>query len=344
MKRILVTGGTGFIGSHTVVELLQSGYDVIIADNLSNSSVDVLDNITRITKIRPAFEQIDLSEIIPTAEFFERNKEINGIIHFAAFKAVGESMHKPLHYYRNNVGSLINVLEGMRSHGIPAIVFSSSCTVYGQPDILPVTESAPIKPASSAYGNTKQICEDILRFTTLRLPVNAIALRYFNPIGAHESGLIGELPTGIPNNLVPFITQTAIGLRNCLNVFGNDYNTPDGTAIRDYIHVGDIAKAHVKSLERIFNNRQKSELEFFNLGTGNGFSVLEVINSFEKVSGRKLNYSIVERRSGDVEKVWADTKLANLELGWRAEKSLDEMLLSAWKWEKELASKKIKNS
>ena len=337
-KKILVTGGTGFIGSHTVVELQQSGFEVIIVDNLSNSSMDVLDNIAKITGVLPAFEQFDLASTSLTADFFRRTAGIDGIIHFAAFKAVGESMEKPLDYYRNNVQSLLNLLEGMKNHGISNLVFSSSCTVYGQPDELPVTEKAPVKPAWSPYGNTKQMCEDILKFVTGSHPIKAIALRYFNPIGAHESALIGELPLGVPNNLVPFITQTAIGKRNCLNVFGNDYNTPDGTAIRDYIHVVDIAKAHVIAVERMLGGKTRLDLEVFNLGTGTGYSVLDVINAFEKVSGEKLNYRIVPRRPGDVEMVWADTRFANVELGWKAQKSLDEMMASAWKWEKALAS------
>jgi len=340
MKKILVTGGTGFIGSHTVVELQQSGYEVIIVDNLANSSLDVLENIAKISGIKPEFAQFDLAEASETAAFFSKHSDITAIIHFAAFKAVGESMAKPLEYYRNNVQSLTNLLEGMKIHGIRDIVFSSSCTVYGQPDELPVTESAPIKPAWSPYGNTKQMCEDILKFVTMAHPIQAIALRYFNPIGAHETALIGELPLGVPNNLVPFITQTAIGLRPNLNVFGGDYDTPDGTAIRDYIHVVDIAKAHVVAVERMISKNVKANPEVFNLGTGIGLSVLEVINSFEKVSGEKLNYKIVPRRPGDVERVWADTRFANEELGWKAEKTLDEMMASAWKWEKALAAKK----
>jgi UDP-glucose 4-epimerase len=340
MKKILVTGGTGFIGSHTVVELQKKGYEVIIVDDLSNSSIDVLDNITKITGIKPGFEQIDLSDAVKTAAFFDGNKNIDGIIHFAALKAVGESMVKPLEYYRTNLGSLLNILEGMKSNGIKNLVFSSSCTVYGQPEVLPVTESAPIQQAWSPYGNTKQMCEEILRFTTMTLPLKAIALRYFNPIGAHESTLIGELPLGVPGNLIPFITQTAIGIRSCLSVFGDDYNTPDGSAIRDYIHVVDLAKAHVIAVERMLDEKGKSNLEIFNLGTGNGYSVLEVIKSFEKVSGVKLNYKIVPRRPGDIEQTWADTTFANEELGWKAEKGLDEMMLSAWNWEKALAAKK----
>jgi UDP-glucose 4-epimerase len=340
MNKIVVTGGTGFIGSHTVVELQQKGYEVIVIDNLSNSSIDVLDNIATITGIKPTFEQFDLSDPEKTADFFLRHQHIDGIIHFAAHKAVGESMHEPLKYYRNNLSSLIHILEGMRAHGIKNIVFSSSCTVYGQPDELPVTESAPLKPAWSPYGNTKQMCEEILRFSTQQLPLKAIALRYFNPIGAHESALIGELPLGTPSNLIPFITQTAIGLRSCLSVFGNDYNTPDGTCIRDYIHVVDLAKAHVIAVERMLSGASDSPMEIFNLGTGNGFSVLEVIRSFEKMSGVALHYTMVPRRAGDVEQTWADTRYANEVLGWKAEKTLDEMMLSAWNWEKALAAKK----
>jgi UDP-glucose 4-epimerase len=308
MKKILVTGGTGFIGSHTVVELQQSGFEVVIADNLSNSRIDVLDNIETITGIRPAFELVDLADQAATKDFFRKHQGIEGIIHFAAFKSVVESMEKPVDYYRNNVGSLLSILDGMKDQGIRNIVFSSSCTVYGQPDHLPVTETAPLKPAWSVYGNTKQICEEILRFASQTMPVSVIALRYFNPVGAHESALIGELPLGIPGNLVPFITQTAIGIRECLNVFGNDYNTPDGTAIRDYIHVVDLARAHVGSLDRMISRKSKSPFEVFNLGTGNGFTVLQVIKAFEKASGVKLNYRFVPRRPGDIEMVWADTR------------------------------------
>ncbi len=338
-QKILVTGGTGYIGSHTVVELQQHGYEVIIVDDLSNSSIEVLDKIEMITGIKPGFEQFDLADEVLTTGFFRRQFDIKGIIHFAAFKAVGESMHKPLEYYRNNVLSMINLLEGMKANEIPNMVFSSSCTVYGQPDKLPVTEQAPIKPAWSPYGNTKQMCEDILRFTTMAHPLKAIALRYFNPTGAHQSALIGELPLGVPNNLVPFITQTAIGKREFLSVYGDDYDTPDGTAVRDYIHVVDLAKAHVIAIERMLNGKGKSDFEIFNLGTGDGYSVLDVINAFERASGKKLNYRIVARRPGDIEKVWADTKFANEELGWKAEKGIDEMMESAWKWENALAAK-----
>ena len=337
--KILVTGGTGYIGSHTVVELQQSGYEVVIVDNLSNSYLSVVYNIEKITGIRPEFEKIDLTDLEKTNSFFERNQDIIGIIHFAALKAVGESVEKPLEYYRNNITSLINLLNGMIKYNINNIVFSSSCTVYGQPDELPVTENAPIKKALSPYGHTKQISEEIIENTCNVEEIKSILLRYFNPIGAHESALIGELPIGIPNNLVPFVTQTAIGKRDILSVFGDDYDTPDGTAIRDYIHVVDLAKAHVVAIDRLIRKKNKKKIEVFNLGTGNGFSVLEVIKSFEKVSGIKLNYKFVERRAGDIEKVWADTKFANDELGWKAKQNLDEMMLSAWKWEKALQDK-----
>lgn len=334
--KILVTGGTGFIGSHTVVELQSVGHDVIIIDNLSNSSADIVDKIEKITGIRPELEVFDLSDRVLTTDFFNRHKDIAGIIHFAAFKAVGESVQKPLLYYRNNLESLVNILEGMKENNIQNIVFSSSCTVYGQPDELPVSENAPIKVAESPYGNTKQISEEIISDTVRATDIHSIALRYFNPIGAHESAIIGELPIGVPNNLMPFITQTAIGIRDCLSVFGDTYPTPDGTAIRDYIHVVDLAKAHVIAIDRMINGNMKKEFEVFNLGTGNGYSVLEVINSFEKVTGLKLNYKIVDRREGDVTQVWANPDFSNKELGWRAERGIDEMTLSAWKWEQAL--------
>jgi UDP-glucose 4-epimerase len=334
--KILVTGGTGYIGSHTVVELQNKGHEVIIVDNLSNSSAEIVDNIEKISGVRPLFEEFNLIDREKTADFFKRHNDIMGIIHFAAFKAVGESVQHPLMYYRNNLDSLVNILQGMIDNRIPNIVFSSSCTVYGQPDKLPVSEDAPIKKAESPYGNTKQISEEILADTTKTSDLNVIALRYFNPIGAHESAIIGELPLGVPNNLVPFITQTAIGIREQLSVFGDDYDTPDGTAIRDYIHVVDLAKAHVIAVDRMINKNMKKQMEIFNLGTGNGYSVLEVIKSFEKVSGQKLNYKIVARREGDITQVWADPEFSNKELGWKAEKGIDEMTLSAWKWEQAL--------
>jgi UDP-glucose 4-epimerase len=338
MRKVLVTGGTGYIGSHTTVELQAAGYEVVIVDDLSNSAVDILDNIQKITGKRPVFEQFNLVDAAKTDDFFGRHRDIAATIHFAASKAVGESVEKPLHYYRNNLVSLMNIIDAQLKYGIPNIVFSSSCTVYGQPDRLPVTESTPRKDAESPYGNTKRVNEDILRDSIHAFPdrLRAIALRYFNPIGAHPSALIGETPAGTPQNLVPFITQTAAGLREELKVFGDDYDTPDGSAIRDYINVVDLAKAHVVAINRLLNNKNKTGFEVFNLGTGNGYSVLQLINSFEKVTGLKLNYRIVGRRAGDIEKIWADTSLANNELGWKAEKSVEETLLSAWNWEKHL--------
>ena len=337
--KILVTGGTGYIGSHTVVELQNKGFEVVIVDSLFNSTADIADKIEMITGIKPALEVFDLCDQEKSANFFKRHHDIKGVIHFAAHKAVGESVEKPLMYYRNNLDSLISVMQGMTDNNIQNIVFSSSCTVYGQPDELPVSEKAPIKKAESPYGNTKQIAEEMISDTVHTGNLNAIALRYFNPIGAHETALIGELPIGVPNNLVPFITQTAIGLREQISVFGEDYNTPDGTAIRDYIHVVDLAKAHVVAIDRMINDKMKKDFEIFNLGTGNGYSVLEVIKSFEKVSGLKLNYKIVGRREGDIEKVWANPDFSNKELDWKAEQGLDEMVASAWKWEKEIRQK-----
>ena len=337
--KILVTGGTGYIGSHTVVELQNSGFEVIIVDNLCNSYEKVVDDIKKITGIRPGFEKIDLTEKVALDLFFRKHPDIAGIIHFAALKAVGESVDKPLDYYHNNISSLINLLACMKKYKIENIVFSSSCTVYGQPDELPVTEEAPIKPALSPYGHTKQISEEIIEHMANVEDIQGILLRYFNPIGAHETAYIGELPIGIPNNLVPFLTQTAIGKRDVLKVFGNDYKTPDGTAIRDYIHVVDLAKAHVLAIDRLINKINKKKVEVFNLGTGYGYSVLEVIHSFEKVRGVKLNYKFVNRRAGDIEQVWADTTFANEELGWKAEKDIDDMMLSAWNWEKALQKK-----
>jgi UDP-glucose 4-epimerase len=334
-KQVLVTGGAGYIGSHTVVELIQEGFEVFVIDDLSNSQIEVLQGIEKITGTRPVFEQFDLCNAQKVNDFFARHPKIDAVIHFAASKAVGESVEKPLKYYRNNLSSLVNLLDGMLKFNINNIVFSSSCTVYGQPDLLPVTEKAPIKLAMSPYGNTKQICEEILLDTVNAQQLfKTIALRYFNPIGAHSSAFIGELPLGIPSNLVPFITQTAIGLRDKLKVFGDDYNTPDGSCIRDYINVVDLAKAHVIAINRLIQNTNKARYEVFNIGTGEGVSVLEIIKSFEKVTGVKIHYQIVDRRAGDIEKVWADTSLAQHELGWKAEKTLDETLLSAWNWEK----------
>jgi UDP-glucose 4-epimerase len=332
--KILVTGGTGFIGSHTVVELQQAGYEVEIIDDLSNSYAEVVGKIEQITGIRPGFTEFDICNILKLRKYFESHQGIKGVIHFAAHKAVGESVEKPLKYYNNNLVSLINLLTCMQETGISNLVFSSSCTVYGQPDKLPVTESAILKPAASPYGNTKQIAEEILADTLIaNKDLKAIALRYFNPIGAHPTALIGELPIGVPNNLVPYITQTAIGKRGFLRVFGDDYPTPDGTAIRDYIHVVDLAKAHVVAIKRLLENKGKANLEMFNLGTGQGLSVMQVIKSFEKVTGLTLNYQICPRREGDVIEVWADTDFANKELGWKATRDIDEMMASAWRWE-----------
>lgn len=337
MKRILVTGGTGFIGSHTVVELQNSGYEVIIIDNLSNSKAEVVDNIEKITGIRPVFEKLDCCDLEGLDNLFTKYAGIEAIIHFAASKAVGESVEKPLKYYRNNIVSLVNLLELMPKHNVKGIVFSSSCTVYGQPDVLPVTEAAPTKVAESPYGNTKQINEEIICDTVKSgSPVEAIMLRYFNPIGAHPTALIGELPLGVPQNLLPYVTQTAMGIRECLSVFGDDYDTPDGSCIRDYIYVVDLAKAHVKAIDRILNKQMAQNPEVFNLGTGRGLSVLELINEFEAATGVKLNYKIVGRRAGDIVKVWANPELANTVLGWSADTPIREVLASAWKWQQKL--------
>ena len=337
---VLVTGGAGYIGSHTVVELIQKGHHVVIADNLSNSSISVLDGIEKICGIRPKFVQLDLCDTAAIPSCFQQNRDIDAIIHFAAYKAVGESVALPLKYYHNNIFSLINVLQLAEKEQLPlkAFVFSSSCTVYGNPDKLPVSEHAAVKEAASPYGNTKRICEEILRDYVAQAPLRAISLRYFNPAGAHPSAHIGELPLGAPNNLVPIITQTAIGKRQKpLEIYGNDYNTTDGTCIRDYIHVVDLAKAHVIALERLFNAKTKTDFEVFNIGTGIGYSVLEMVKMFEKVSGLKLNYQLSERRPGDVEAVFADVSLSSNELGWKAERDLEDMIATAWKWEKNLA-------
>lgn len=332
-KQILVTGGLGFIGSHTVVELQNSGFDVVVIDDLSNTTIKVLDQITEITGTKPAFEQIDLRIKEDVKSFFDKYK-VDGIIHFAAFKAVGESMHKPLDYYENNLGALVYILQEMRDRKLDNFIFSSSCTVYGQADELPITEKAPVKKAESVYGNTKQIGEEIIEDTSKAHGINAIALRYFNPVGAHDSVKIGELPLGVPQNLIPFITQTAAGMRAELSVFGNDYNTTDGTAVRDYIHVVDLAKAHIAALSRLIEKNNKETYEFFNVGTGTGSSVLEVINAFETANDVKLNYKIVDRRAGDITAAYADTTIANKELNWKTELDLESALKSAWEWQK----------
>jgi UDP-glucose 4-epimerase len=341
-KKILVTGGTGYIGSHTTVELIEEGFEPIIIDNLYNSEAIVVDRIQKITGVKPHLEVFDLCDREKLDRFIQKNNDILAVIHFAAYKAVGESVHKPLEYYRNNLLSLINLLDVMKRHGIPSLVFSSSCTVYGQPEKLPVSEDAPLQPATSPYGNTKQIGESIIRDTTVSdKNLKAISLRYFNPIGAHPSALIGELPRGIPENLVPFLTQTGYGIREELKVFGDDYNTPDGSCIRDYLHVVDLAKAHVIAIKRLIEGKSKTNYEVFNLGTGKGVSVLEAIKSFERVSGIKLKYKIVGRRAGDIEKIWANPSYANKELGWKTLSSLDEAMKTAWDWEKMFRNNKL---
>ncbi|NCP51478.1 MAG: UDP-glucose 4-epimerase GalE [Flavobacteriales bacterium] len=334
MDKILVTGGLGFIGSHTVVELQNEGYEVVIIDDLSNSSIKVLDGITSITGKTPIFEKLDLKEKLSVETFFKKHHDIKGVIHFAASKAVGESVKEPLLYYENNLSTLVYILKELTKLPEASFIFSSSCTVYGQADELPITENAPVKQAESPYGNTKQIGEEIIKDTCkVASNLKAIALRYFNPVGSHESAKIGELPIGVPQNLVPFITQTAIGIREQLSIFGDDYPTTDGTCIRDYIHVVDLAKAHVIALKRLLENHNKSNFETFNLGTGKGSSVLEVVQSFERVSGEKLNYKIVGRREGDIISAYADTTKANNELGWKSKLTLDDAMRSAWKWE-----------
>ncbi len=341
-QTILVTGGTGFIGSHTTVELINAGYEVVIVDNLSNSHEDVIDGIEKITGKRPDFVKADCCDMKAMEDVFSKYP-ISGIIHFAASKAVGESVQKPLLYYRNNILSLVNLLELMPKHNVKGIIFSSSCTVYGQPDPenLPVTESAPIKPAESPYGNTKQINEEIIRDDiNSGAPIKAILLRYFNPIGSHPSSIIGELPNGVPMNLIPFVTQTAIGIRQELKVFGNDYDTPDGTCIRDYIYVVDLAKAHVKAMQRVLD-MDTPALEVFNVGTGKGCSTKQIIDAFEKATGVKLNWSYAARRAGDIEKVWANPDKANNVLGWKAETSLEDTLRSAWNWQLKLRERGI---
>ncbi len=335
--KILVTGGLGFIGSHTVVELQNEGLEVVIIDDLSNSSEKVLDGITAITNKKPVFEKLDLKEKSKVQDFFKRHNDIEGVIHFAASKAVGESVENPLLYYENNIGTLVYLLKELSKKSKASFIFSSSCTVYGQAETMPITEDAPVKPAESPYGNTKKMGEEIIRDTCkISKGLQAISLRYFNPMGAHPSVEIGELPIGVPQNLVPFITQTGVGLRNQLSVFGADYPTEDGTCIRDYIHVVDLAKAHVVAMQRLLSGKNDTNYEVFNIGTGKGSSVLEVIHSFEKVSGRKLNYKIVDRRPGDVISAYADTTKANSILGWKAQSSLDEAMKSAWEWEQKI--------
>ncbi|MBF4508506.1 UDP-glucose 4-epimerase GalE [Flavobacterium sp. JLP] len=336
--KVLVTGGLGFIGSHTVVELQNEGFEVVIIDNLSNSSEDVLKGIASITGKTPLFEKIDLREKSAVHDFFKKHNDVTGVIHFAASKAVGESVENPLLYYENNISSLVYLLQELKEKPEASFIFSSSCTVYGQAEKMPITEDAPVQAAMSPYGNTKQIGEEIITDTAKVTNISAILLRYFNPIGAHSSTEIGELPLGVPQNLVPFITQTGMGLRQELSVFGNDYPTPDGTAVRDYIHVVDLAKAHVIALQRLFNKKNLQKVETFNLGTGKGSSVLEVIHSFEKVSDKKLPYVIKPRREGDITEAYANTDKANNVLGWKAELSLDEAMASAWKWEQKVRS------
>ena len=340
--KILVTGGTGYIGSHTVVELQAAGYEVVIIDNLSNSNREVLDGIEKISGIRPVFVEADCTDMAALTKLFDENPGINGIINFAASKAVGESVQKPLLYYRNNLVTLINLLELMPKYGTKGIVFSSSCTVYGEPDVNPVDETAPIKKATSPYGNTKQISEEIITdYITSGAPIKSILLRYFNPVGAHPSAEIGELPNGVPQNLIPFLTQTAIGIRKELSVFGNDYNTPDGSCIRDYIDVVDLAKAHVIAVERMLEDKSEEKLEVFNLGTGVGLSVLELINAFETATGVKVPHKIVGRREGDIEKVWANPDRANNVLGWKATTSIEDTMRSAWNWQLRLRERGI---
>ena len=342
-QTILVTGGTGFIGSHTTVELQQAGYDVVIVDNLSNSNAEVVDGIEQITGIRPAFEKVDCCDKQALEAVFAKYKDIKGIIHFAASKAVGESVEKPLLYYRNNTVSLLNLLELMPVYGVKGFIFSSSCTVYGQPtkEHLPVTEDAPIQEACSPYGNTKQINEEIIRdYIHSGAPIKSVILRYFNPIGAHPSALIGELPNGVPNNLIPFVTQTAMGIRQELKIFGNDYDTPDGTCIRDYIYVVDLAKAHVKAMQRVLD-MDTEPIKYFNVGTGRGVSTYEVVDKFEKATGVKVNWSYAPRREGDIEKVWANPDKANNVLGWKSETSLEDTLRSAWNWQLKLRERGV---
>ncbi len=341
-KKILVTGGTGYIGSHTVVELQNAGYEVVVVDNLCNSTADSIDGIERITGIRPAFEKIDCNDEEALRKVFAKYSPISGVIHFAANKAVGESVEKPLLYYKNNLVSLINVLELMPEFNVKGVVFSSSCTVYGEPDVNPIDETAAIKPAASPYGKTKQINEEIIQdFLASGANIKSIILRYFNPVGAHPTAELGELPNGVPQNLVPFVTQTAMGIRKELSVFGDDYDTPDGSCVRDFINVVDLAKAHVVAMDRMLQDKSPDKVEIFNLGTGNGVSVLELIHIFEKVSGAKVNYKIVGRRAGDIVKIWAEPSKANNVLGWTAKETIEDTMASAWKWQQKLREKGI---
>jgi UDP-glucose 4-epimerase len=339
--KIVVTGGLGFIGSHTAVALLEAGYEVVIIDDLSNSALFILDRIEQITGTRPRFYQLDMNDLSKLTQFFREEGAIQAVIHFAASKAVGESMQWPLKYFRNNLCSLINLLDCMDAFGSTNIIFSSSATVYGEPDALPVTEASPIKPALSAYGSTKQMGEDILEKVTATGKISAISLRYFNPVGAHESALLGELPLGKPNNLMPVLTQTAAGKLDQLQVYGNDYATPDGTCVRDYIHVMDLAEAHVKSCERLLTNSQQSNHELFNIGTGKGISVMEMIAAFENYNGIKVNFQISSRREGDAQSIFADAALANEKLQWTARRGLKEMVISAWKWQQQLQQREL---
>ena len=339
-NKIIVTGGCGYIGSHTVIELIENNYTVIILDDLSNSTEETLHRIEKITNVKPSFINIDLKDELKTKNVFKEHKDAKAVINFAAHKAVGESVKKPLMYYKNNLYSLINTLTALTENTINGFIFSSSATVYGTPKSLPITEQSKTQRPFSPYGNTKKIAEEIIDdLIKSETNLSAISLRYFNPIGAHESGLIGELPSGIPNNLMPYITQTAVGIREKLMVYGNDYPTKDGTPIRDYIHVVDLAKAHVLAVERIIKNQQEKPFEIFNLGTGNGFSVLDIINSFEEVTNSKLNYEITDRRAGDVPKLFASIDLVKDKLGWKPSKSLNEMIKSSWDWERKLNDK-----
>lgn len=341
-EKILVTGGTGYIGSHTVVELQKAGYEVVIIDNLSNSDKNVLEGIKKITGILPSFVEADCTDINALRNLFDTHKDIKGIINFAASKAVGESIYKPILYYRNNLDTLLNLLDLMPEYGVKGIVFSSSCTVYGEPDENPVTENASIKKATSPYGNTKQISEEIITDVIMSgAPIKSVILRYFNPVGAHESAEIGELPNGVPQNLIPFLTQTAMGIRPELSVFGDDYNTPDGSCMRDFINVVDLAKAHVTAMERMLEDKSDDKIEIFNLGTGQGLSVLELIHAFESATGVKVPYKIVGRRAGDIEKIWANPEKANNVLGWHASTPIEATMQSAWNWQKRLRERGI---